>query len=300
MSGKALFSVLFAAVLLPVVVAGAADEDALLNDEDMIVDFGVNFDIPENATAWPDGREKISCSCRTNTDPADAWCEGRAMYFLVKLQNWGWDIAYNVTLVDELDDALEYVPGTTEIATDVDNYNVNVYRVWQPIPDGMNYTFPLAGEGYKVADYMEYCDQSTWFCADSLLIRFMVIPKEGIPANRIISNSAIIKEAGSDENTWYRTNRNVPLRLHKGVCLTKAECYEPSQRDCGGEIFSDDCVAFGCPDGFVCNEDTGICEEVAETDEDSTITDDSLIDNVTSDADTVKPKDGGCGCSLVF
>ena len=218
-----------------------------------------SFDIPPEATDWPQDREKNSCSCRAVDDPVDTWCEGRPMYFLIKVQNWGENIANDVIVIDELDDALEYVAGSTEIATQFD-YSGNGVD-WTTIPDKAGAAFPLSGEGFKIVDAMDICNQATWTCTDTRLIRFKVIPKTGIPANRIIYNMATIKEEGSDETLWYHTNKSVPLRLHNGVCLDVAECPEPSMMECGGLFVDpDECNDDSdCPEHYFCDPNTHQC-----------------------------------------
>ena len=86
------------------------------------------FDIPPNDET-PDGREKSYCSCSTESD---AVCFDRPFYYLIKIQNWGENLADNVTLQDTLPATVDYVEGTTEIATEFkDGLGTN----WKPVPD---------------------------------------------------------------------------------------------------------------------------------------------------------------------
>ncbi|HOW51021.1 MAG TPA: hypothetical protein PLV42_03130 [bacterium] len=214
------------------------------------------FDIPEEASAWPYGREKKNCSCRNAEDPADVWCEERPMYYLIKVQNWGTNIANNVTVIDDLSPMVDYIPGTTEMATKFDEYGDGTD--WAPIPDKPGWVFPLSGDGYKVADMMDICDQATWTCQDTRLLRFKVKPKSGTPKALIISNLAIIKEAESSQE--YRTNSNFELKLYKGNCIEKAVCPEPKKSECGGDIGCEPCIecdeTIPCPEGYICDTKT--------------------------------------------
>jgi uncharacterized repeat protein (TIGR01451 family) len=248
----------------------------------------VDFEIPPEAIAWPQGREKHYCSCQTEEDLTDSWCEGKPLYFLIKVQNWGERDAENVIVTDELDENLDYVPGSTEMATqfDMDGKGTD----WAQIPDKTgdgNAAFPLSGDGYLVADTMEPCNGKEYSCTDSRLIRFKAIPHMGLPANRIISNMAVIKEEGSAETLWYHTNGNIPLRLRKGVCGTTPLCPELTEEECGGT-------------GPVGDDDSVIGADETASDDDATVADESASDDDATVADADTSKDGGCGCALVF
>ncbi len=219
------------------------------------------FDIPPEATSWPYGREKHFCSCRKNEDPADSFCANRPMYYLIKVQNWGTNDAMNVVVIDDLPSQVTYVPGTTEMASEFDEQGNGT--CWVPIPDKAgndndpNSKFPLSGEGYKVADKMEVCNQNTLYCKDTRLIRFKVVPKPDLPKNTIIPNHALIKEQGSSDA--YYTNTNFDLSLRLGTCVEAALCPEPGLEDCGG---INKCVAHECDEtkpcesGYVCDTET--------------------------------------------
>ncbi len=223
------------------------------------------FDIPEEAQInFPYDREKHYCSCRKAEDPEDAYCVtesgGYPMFYLVRVQNWGTNVAKNVIVVDDLDNRVEYIPGSTEMATLFDD-NGNGTD-WTTIPDlagsgdNPNTKFPLSGAGYKVADQMNTCNQATWTCTDTRLLRFKVKPKK-LPKNEVIPNIAIIKEEASAET--YRSNRNLELKLYRGTCQPLETCPEPKKVDCYGDNRQCD-ENKPCPDGLVCNMTTYVCE----------------------------------------
>ncbi len=222
------------------------------------------FDIPPEASKWPEDREKHFCSCRKDEDKADSYCHVRPMYYLIKVQNWGTNVANNVTVIDNIDPRVDYVPGSTEMAWKFDENGNGI--CWEKIEDKAeagNAACPLSGDGYKVADTMDICNQANWTCTDTRLIRFKVIPKD-LPKNEVIPNIAIIKEAGSSDE--YRSNKNFDLSLHKGTCLELAACQAPEKIVCGGINDPTDPECTGeepecddthpCPEGYVCDTKT--------------------------------------------
>lgn len=229
------------------------------------------FDIPEDAQInFPYDREKHYCSCRKAEDPEDAYCVtesgGYPMYYLIRVQNWGTNVAKNVIVVDDLDNRVEYIPGTTEIATKFeDTNNPQNGTDWVTIPDlagngtDPNTKFPLSGAGYKVADSMDICNQATRTCVDTRLLRFKVKPKK-LPKNEVIPNIAIIKEEGSAES--YRSNRDLELKLYRGTCQPLETCPEPRKEDCGGvAAIERECDENKpCPDGSICNMTSFTCQ----------------------------------------
>ena len=201
------------------------------------------FDIPPNPDT-PDGREKNYCSCSPDDD---AVCEDRPFYFTIKVENWGENIAHNVTVQDALPSNVVYIPGTTEKLVRKDW----VTGEWEKIPD-VNGEFPLTSPT-QVADSMYYCNSVTFECQDSILIRFKVKPVEGIQKHDVIRNSATITDNTGIE---YFSNSSVPLRLRMGNCPSITECPEPSKEQCGGlggnggECTKDgDCDNGTCVDG---------------------------------------------------
>jgi len=183
------------------------------------------YDIPVNPNT-PNGREKHYCSCST---VEDSICFDRPYYYTIKVQNWGDEYGEEVTVEDQLPPQVDYVAGSTEIARAFDA-NGNGTD-WTPVPDGAGGTFPFTTAG-KIADVIGYCDPVTKECTDTILVRFKVMPKNGLPKNTIIENTAIINDS---TNLPYRSNTTVPLRLRSGNCPSAAECPEPSKALCGGE-----------------------------------------------------------------
>ncbi|HSA34045.1 MAG TPA: hypothetical protein P5077_10000 [bacterium] len=183
------------------------------------------YDIPVNPNT-PNGREKHYCSCSTVEDSV---CFDRPFYYTIKVQNWGDELGEDVTVQDSLPPQVDYVPGSTEIARTFDA-NGNGTD-WTAVPDGAGGAFPFLGAS-KVADLLVYCDKDTKACPDTVLIRFKVLPKGGLPKNTVIENTAIINDIA---NIPYRSNTTVPLRLRQGACPSTAECPEPPKAQCGGE-----------------------------------------------------------------
>jgi len=229
------------------------------------------FDIPEEATPWPHGREKHFCSCRKNEDYEDSFCAERPMYYLIKVQNWGTNDAMNVVVIDDLPTQyVTYVPGTTKMTSKFDENGNGI--CWQDIPDKAgndadpNSKFPLSGEGYKVADKMEVCNQTTLYCKDTRLIRFKVVPKPNLPKHTGIPNHALIKEQGSSEA--YYTNTNFDLNLRFGTCIEAAVCPEPDLLNCYAGVDNPDDPECGappectkdedCQPGYVCDTKTDV------------------------------------------
>ncbi len=180
------------------------------------------FNIPPNPNT-PDGREKNYCSCASD---ADAVCEDRPFYFTIKVENWGENIAHNVTVKDALPSLVDYIPGTTEILIKKDG----VTGQWEPVED-VNGQFPFT-ETRQIMDSMYYCDKYTYECQDSVLIRFKVKPIDGILKHQVIENTAIIAD---NTGVVYHSNSSIPLRLRLAeVCPPITECPEPPKEECGG------------------------------------------------------------------
>ncbi len=219
-----------------------------------------SYDIPETSTQmpWPYDREKHYCMCKPKNSDKDYFCGERPFYYLIKVENWGDNVAENVVVVDNLPDKLTYIPGTTEMATAFDakkGYFVN----WQKIPDKSGGAFPLSGEGYKVADKLDTCDQKTNTCSDVRLLRFKVKTKNHPSKNEVIYNTAIIKDSTGGDG--YKTNKSYPLILANGDCEPIETCTEPKIKDnpaCGGWDSDNECnTDSDCPNFFKCKETDG-------------------------------------------
>jgi fimbrial isopeptide formation D2 family protein len=229
---------------------------------------GANFDIPPEAADtkksklnFPFDREKHFCACPSTDEGkiADYYCETvnsrREFYYFVKVQNWGDEDAEDVIVTDELDKNLEYIAGTTSMAT-VYDAETDKYTDWTPIPDKSGGGFPLSGTGFKVSGKMRNCDQSKWTCQDTVLIRYKVKPKAGIAKNYTFQNMALIKDKKSDEA--YKTNLSYPLKLKPTACEIDTTCPTATEDMCGGKK-EDECdcgeTAGGaaCADGYACD-----------------------------------------------
>lgn len=183
------------------------------------------FDIPANPKT-PNGREKDYCSCSTDED---AVCADRPFYYTIKIQNWGENQAGNVMLQDTLPAQVDYVAGTTEIATKFDE-NGNGTD-WTTVPD-VNGGFPYAN-AQMIADVMtQHCDKLNEpdYCSQGAWVRFQVRPKANLSKNEVIRNTAVI----TGDSMPYNSNSNIPLRLKLGKCPTIAECELPPKAQCGG------------------------------------------------------------------
>jgi len=229
----------------------------------------VKFDIPAN-TETPDGREKNACTC---SGEKDMFCDGSSLYFMIKVQNWGDNAAINVKVKDELSNEVDYISGSTEMATEFDGDGNGTN--WEIIPDGDGGTFPLSSD-YIVKDMMEPCDLVSMTCTDTVLIRFKVKPRDGLPKNATIKNSAEITD---NAGTPYKTNSSVPVRLTMDAgCDTS--CKSTTQEQCGG-----------------------ISESVEENTDNETVNDNSNesdeSNNETSDNESVEEEEVGCSCSII-
>lgn len=221
---------------------------------------GSNFDIPLEASDttksklnFPLDREKHFCACGSNDDgkEPDYYCEtvtsAREFYYFIKVQDWGDEDAEDVVVTDELDKQLEYIPGSTAMAT---HYvaETDTYDDWTIIPDKNGGVFPLSGTGYKVSSKMVNCDESKWSCTDTILIRYKVKPKTGTSKNYVFNNMATIKDKKSEDA--YKTNRSYPLKLKPTKCVTDTQCPSPTEAMCGG-------TNIVC----VCKDNPGVCGE---------------------------------------
>ena len=220
---------------------GANQDQVLTNMLIVSVDTKLpQFDIP-------DKREKDFCSCSKD---ADTVCADRPFYYTIKVQNHGSYPANNVTVQDTLPPQVEYMPGTTEIATKFDANGLGTD--WTPVPD-IDGKFPYA-TAQKVADTLKYCDSPT-NCGEGTTawIRFEVKPKSNLSKNEVIKNSAFISSMESEMP--YHSNSSIPLRLTFGSCPAITECELPPKMQCGGVRIDNENYCAGdsdCKDGKKC------------------------------------------------
>ena len=205
-----------------------------VNQDAIFTNFMVlSLDIKGSSFDIPGETEKYSCSCPAADESAeDYYCPyvntSKGFYYLVKVQNWGGDETGKVTISDELDPQLDYIPETTEYAT---KFNDNGDGTdWTVIPDKEGGKFPLSGSGFKLSDKMKTCSRGA--CPEKILVRYKVRPKEGISNNYVFTNIAVLQDSKSD--TPYKTNTSYPLKLKPVKCVPDAQCSSPTPEMCGG------------------------------------------------------------------
>ncbi|MBO7127084.1 hypothetical protein J6W78_06025 [bacterium] len=229
-----------------------------VNQDAIVTNFMVlSVDIKGSDFDIPDEPEKYFCACPAsdNNTVNDYYCpyvnRSKEFYYLVKVQNWGKDETKAVSISDELDTQLDYIPGTTEYATKFNDKGDGTD--WTVIPDKDGNKFPLSGDGVKLADKMSPCDKN--YCPDKILVRYKVRPKTGIAKNYVFSNIAEIKDAKSE--TPYKTNTSYPLKLKPGSCVPDAQCVSPTPEMCGGVKDNRECGDEGLPNcgkGYTCED----------------------------------------------
>ena len=216
------------------------------------------FDIPSNPKTL-NGREKDYCSCSTDED---AICADRPFYYTIKIQNWGENQAGNITLQDTLPPQVEYVAGTTEIATKFDSNGIGTD--WTAVPD-VNGGFPYA-TAQKLADVMTVnCDKLNEpdYCSEGMWVRFVVKPKSNLSKNEVIRNTAVI----TGDGVPYNSNSNIPLRLKLGKCPAIAECELPPKAQCGGVRIDNENYCSSdkdCKDGKKCVDNECVLDSNAD------------------------------------
>lgn len=272
------------------------DDDSSVESVDADVDTDVDSDVsssrwdipPESKNMpWKDDREKQFCACPLLYESdRDHFCYNeRPFYYMIKVENWGRDVAQDVWVSDELAWEMNYIPGTAEIATRFDE-NKGCYVDWKLIEDNSGETpaekFPLSGKGVKVADEMSVCDSNTWTCKDSRLIRFLVKPlrDDFFPVTTLLRNVAVITDASGAK---YKTNNAWPIPLTPADCIGVGDCPQPNKWDCGGVNQIDD--------------KNGDADNITDIDDDFTETSDGSSE--TDDGDMMHTKKSS-SCSAVL
>ncbi len=235
-----------------------ANQDSVITNY-MIVSVDTKapqFDIPGQP-------EKVACTPANNSFDSNAlegkWCQnGLEHTFALRIQNWGTDSTNAIVVQDSIPAGMEYVPGSTEYATNfkVENGKKIATR-WMPVPD--NGGFPLE-TGFKVADALNFCpDGSNYLdCEDMIMIRFRAKVKGETPKNQVIENIATYKSAGVND---YRTNLGIPvkLRMISSGCVNSQDAVDLSE--CGGVGAAACTKNEDCGEGLICDNASGACVE---------------------------------------
>lgn len=202
----------------------------------------------------PDSREKNSCTC---SKTEDFICSDRPFYFTIRVENWGENIADNVTVQDELPRNVNYIAGSTEMLTTKDG----VTGKWEKVED-VSGEFPFKN-ATKVMDSMYYCDKESLTCADKVMIRFKVKPIDTIQKNEVIENTAVITD---NSGIAYYSNSSIPLRLKQGDCPALTECPEPPKELCGPTSDGPECEKKeDCGEGYLCEDGKCVADESSLT-----------------------------------
>ncbi len=211
------------------------------------------FDIPKNPDT-PDGREKNTCTC---SETPDFICSDRPFYFTIKVENWGENIAENVTVEDSLPRNVNYIAGSTEMLTTKDG----VTGKWEKVEDASGGTFPFTSPK-MVMDSMYYCDKDTFDCRDRVMIRFKVKPIDTIQKNETVDNTAIITDSSGIQ---YFSNSSISLRLKQGNCPSITDCPEPPKELCGPSSGPECTKKEDCEEGYDCKDEKCVKDTGAVT-----------------------------------
>lgn len=230
-----------------------------VNQDAIFTNFMIlSLDIKGSSFDIPGEDEKYACSCPAAEQSEYYYCpyvnKSKPFYYLVKVQNWGGEETGKVTISDELDSQLDYVPGTTEFATKFNDKGDGTD--WTVIPDKDGGAFPLSGSGYELGEKMQACREEGGkkICSDKILVRYKVVPKKGIAKNYVFTNIALLKDSNSEDEAGYKTNSSYPLKLKPVTCVP--DCDSPEAKDCGGVKDERECGdgVGDCPQGFVCQD----------------------------------------------
>ena len=236
---------------------GANQDQVITNYMIVSVDTKApQFDIPGEP-------EKVACTPANNSFDSSSlegkWCQnGLEHTFALRIQNWGTDEAKNITVRDSIPVGMDYVPGSTEYATNfkVENGKKIATR-WIPVPD--NGGFPLEN-GFKVAESLNFCPEGSSYleCGDLVIVRFRAKVKNDTAKNQVIENIATYKTAGLND---YKTNLGIPvkLRMTSTGCVNSQDAIDISE--CGG-VGAAACTSNDeCAEGYICDKETGGCIE---------------------------------------
>jgi uncharacterized repeat protein (TIGR01451 family) len=178
------------------------------------------FDIPEK-------NEKFLL---TTTGENDKVCKDTAFGYQIVVENHGQEPAEFVMVSDVLRDMQTYIPGTFQI-----DYT-GTGKCFEDYPD--NGGFPLQS-GIMAADTMEICQNES--NCERILMRFLVKMPENSPKNASFSNTALIWDSKTGEESAYKTNQGLPVRATLASqceplddAAVKAKLYTKESMTCDG------------------------------------------------------------------
>ena len=241
------------------------------------------FDIPVR-------EEKVACT-PANVD--GKWCDSGEHTFAIRIQNWGDDITPPVVVRDTIPDGMEYVPGSTQYATEFDVVGTErIAKKWIKIPDQGAGEFPLIS-GFKVAEEIDFCEAEDDYltCDNLIVVRFKATVASNVKKNAVIENVATIDTTGFPT---YKTNLGLPVKLVNALsgCVTNPEDIDLSQ--CGGPDIpscdkDEDCDLYEIcdPEEKVCVDDPDIIEC-----KDSVVTAEIGKNSPVSDTIFIMPQEG--------
>ena len=236
------------------------------------------FDIPEK-------NEKFLL---TTTGEDGKVCKDTAFGYQIVVENHGQEPAEFVMVSDYLKDLQTYIPGTFQI-----DYT-GTGKCFENYPD--NGDFPLKS-GIMVADAMEICqDESN---CERVLMRFLVKMPEDSPKNASFSNTALIWDAKTGEESAYKTNQGLPVRAtFAASCDTlddaavKARLYTKESMSCDGSK--------EVPDDPEPTSDEGKDDTESDTQSGEADTGDTGKDGDSSDTAGAEDEDDDAGCALTL
>ena len=236
------------------------------------------FDIPEE-------NEKFLL---TTTGQDGKVCKDTAFGYQIVVENHGQEPAEFVMVSDNLRELQTYIPGTFQI-----DYT-GTGKCFEDYPD--NGDFPLKS-GIMVADEMEICqDKSN---CDRILMRFLVKMPEDSPKNASFTNTALIWDAKTGEESAYKTNQGLPVRSTFAVscdplddAAVKAQLYTKESMSCDGtkEVPDD-------PDTSASDKDDADGGTPSDGDD---VSGDTGKDPDSSDSVAGEDEDDDSGCALVL
>ncbi len=218
-----------------------------------VVTKSSSFDIP--------GEDELrTCVCHPE-EPRNIYCPGEPQYFFVSIENWGDAPAEAVYLkAGYYEDVFDYVPGTTEVATEFDEKGNGLN--WQKILDGPEGTFPLR-EPNLIANRLDSIKLSPG-SAPSYLVRFRLLSKADVDTNMLGGVGATI----SDTENLYNVNNNLYFLLFSGECAQTCTLEELKEK-CGGLSLDDPEVFDPAPDDDAIVPDATV-DQTPEDDPDAT------------------------------